>query len=314
MIEAQKGKVHIWVEKNRYAPDCCVAISFDTKVNGCCLSKLKSSGACDCFPSGSEETCLCYAMFLAVQETLCGSPLAVKKSKVSSVQCGVADGSFVISWCTKGNLSSVRKTVGMAFKKLTPSKYFTPYSHCVRLSGGQPTRETFNHCAAKLNSAMSSAMHIGVCGAINTDKKKLEEALDVMESKFDPSAVEGKKAEPKGHKPCDHSSMTEIRCKGWPLFVTKDYIESKMPGRNIQACGSYLLLNIKPAQWSTATKKLKDMAGDYVKQKYTKLGDDLGPVLGYMMLRDAVCAVQDVKPAARGVSGSQLEKAIKDSL
>lgn len=170
MLESKKGKVSLFVHRTKLAGDVAVCVDINLKVNGCCLNKLQCGWCCDAHPSGEEVTCVAYSMWLNVNNALCGDPLAVKGSKVSSTKCGGHNGRFFISWQTKGSLSGVRKSLGLAVKALTPGKLYSTYSQVVRSIGSSPNRANFNWAAQEVLSAVNSGVLCGVVGNITLGK------------------------------------------------------------------------------------------------------------------------------------------------
>lgn len=316
MLEEKKGSVSAYIQPTKLVGDCGVSVSFKAKANGCCVCKLKACSMCNCFPAGSEEACLCYAMYIVVQDALCGSPAATAKSKVSKVECGTNGGDFSIAWRVKGTVSAVRKSLGIALKCLNPGKLYSIYVQCVKAAGGKPNREAFNYVAAELAASLKDGVQVGVIGNIKADSAKLKAMLDVVSGKLSVGAIDGKKVKPSDHTACDHSAYAELKTDGWQAFVAKDYIDAKVRGLNVLLCDRYLLVHTKASQWDTLAKKVKKYVKDYVAAKYMRVNkDDLPAVLGYMMLSDAAVGSGDIKSMLKsGLTAASVEKAITDVL
>lgn len=326
MLEGKKDNLSLFIDSTPLVGDVAVCICIKTKLNSCCLNKLLGSCGCNCFPAGSEEACLCYSIYLHVRNVLCGNPLAASKSKVADVQCGVNNGSFFLCWKVKGNGSVVRKSLGIALKALDPAKMYSGYSFCVKEAGGSADREAFNHVADEMIKSINSHVHCGVVGNIklektdpNTKKKvpaiDIHAMLEVLQKKINVSKVDGKKSKPSDHKPCDHSECVELKSNGINAFIIKDFISAKIRGLNPVICDQYVLLNIIPSKWNTAANKIKAQVKDYAQQKYSKLGDNLSGVLGYLMLASASVSCQDVQHMLKsGIKGSDVEKALNNVL
>lgn len=298
MLEGKKGGVSVLIAPTNAVGDVAVSLSFDLAVDGCALARL--NGGCDChskcFPQGSEEAAVCFALFAAVEQTLCGDPLAVKKTKVGSVHCGAHNGSFFMNWKVKGNVSSVRKSLGMALHVLNPEKMFSAYQRYVRILGGSPDRDTFNHVADEVAKAAKN-VQVVVVGNIKATKEKLDQMLDVISKKHDVQSVSGSKKKPSGHVPCDHNLHTELKSAGWATAVLSDYIQYRVRGLIPLVCNKTLLLPVKPTQWDTIAKKIKKGVKDYANAKYGKVGEALPAIFSYLAVSSAQLGAADVKSA-----------------
>jgi hypothetical protein len=318
MLEGKAGGLSLFIAPTKLVGDVAVSMCFPMTVNGCALSKLGACGqncGSNCFPAGSEEACLCYALYMMVNQVLCGDPVAVSKSKVGAVGCGAHNGMFFINWKTKGTASAVRKSIGLALRVLNPAKMFPVYSRCMREIGGVPKKETFAHVAAAAAAGVKSDLVVGVVGNIKADKAKLDAMLDVLKKKHVVSAVEGSKSKPADHTPCDHSNHTEVKTNGWSSAVLSDYLRFKVRGLNPMLNDKFLLLPIKDSQWSTLAKKIKPGVKEYVAAKYTKVGDDLPEVFGYLTISsNALCACSVRTMIHSKLNASAVEAAITKSL
>lgn len=325
MLEAKKDNLSLYVERTSLVGDVAVSISFDAKANSCCLMKLQSGCGCECFPEGSEECCVCYALFLAVRQSLSGDPVATAKSKVCDVACGLNDGEFSISWRVKGTGSAVRKSLGIALKCLAPSKMYSGYSQCIKVAGGKPNRDHFNYAANSIHQGIKKGVHCGVVGNIRTHKndpntKKEIEALDlnemlkVLNGKLPDDKPEGGKAN-KEHVKCDHSNMAHVKVAGVDAVFLKDYIQHKLKAVIPVICDDTVHIPVKASVWETASKKLKGGHKDYVELKYGRVKNDLGAVLGYRMLATAEAGVMSVHKMLKSkITSSDVEKALSKSL
>jgi hypothetical protein len=326
MIEGKKSNLSIFVERTPLVGDVSVMLSFKVKLNTCCLNKLKGSCSCTCFPEGSEQACVCYAMYLDVKNALCGSPLEASKSKVGDVNCGAHNGAFFISWQVKGTGSSVRKSLGMALKHMAPGKLYAGYSNCVREAKGSVHRECFNYVADEINKSINDNVHIGVVGNIRLVKKDpetkkevaaldLNDMLNVLHKKLVLSKVDGAKHQPKDHSPCNHDEKTEVKVSGWAALAVKDYMSVKVKGLNPIICDKYILLPIKSSRWDTLSAKIKGYVKDYVHQKHAKLKDQLPAVMAYVALASASISCSDAQQMIKNkITASDVERAINSAL
>jgi hypothetical protein len=301
-------------------------------VNGCTLSKLSTGGSScgsNCFPPNSEEACLCFALYTTVNQALCGDPLAVSKTKVGSVKCGSHNGMFFINYNTKGTVSAVRKSIGMALKVLDPAKMNSAYSRLVKECGSSPSKESFAHVASAAASGIKSDLCITIVGNINFyktvkdgsnskkvyDKAKFDGMMDVLSKKRNVTAVTGSKSKPSDHTPCDHSLHTEVKTSGWSTAVLVDFIRYKLKGLVPVINDKYILVAVKPSVWDTASKKLKPSVKDYISAKFTRVGDSLPEVFGYLASASCTLGAHDIKSLINSkVSASSLESAITKAL
>jgi hypothetical protein len=305
MIEAKNGNVFLFAERTASVGDVAVCICVKTSLSSCALHKL--NGNCHCcahFVNGSEESALCFSMYLLVKDALSGSPLAVEKSKVGDVRCGYSNGSFYISWNVKGTGSAVRKSLGMAFKQLSPAKLFPVYSQCIKLLGGKAHKEEFLYVADKLTKEINSGLHCGIVGNIrltkvDSNKKEvpaldLRDMLSVLVKKLSPAVVSGSKKSPNDHEKCEHGDTAEVKVSGWQSFVLSEYIKSKAKGCSVIACDKHLWVNMPQSKWDTLSAKLKDSAKDYAERIYGHVKKDLPALIGYFALTSGNLGCHDV--------------------
>ncbi len=317
MIETKKGGISLFLESTKLVGDVSVGICFPISCNGCAFNKLCGQAGCSsqCFPQGSEEAALAHALASAVRQVLCGDPLAVLKTKVGAVECVAHNGHLGLSWKVKGTGSAIRKSLGLAIKVLDPAKMFPAYSRCVKQLGGSVDKETFNYVADAAAKAIKSNLTVGIVGNAKLDKGKLDALLEIVAKKHGPSDTKGAKTKPSGHTDCDHSSLTEIKVTGWSSAILADYIRSKVKGLDPILCDKYLILPIKPAQWTTLSAKLKKGVKDFAQAKYSKVGANLPAVFGYLTLSSGNLCSDDVRSAINNkLSTASIESAILKGL
>jgi hypothetical protein len=305
MLEGKKGHVSFYVAPTKAVPDCAVSICFPLEINGCAFARLLNGCSCgtECFPHKSEEACLAYSLFINVKQALCGDPTAMFKSKVSYVKCGAHNGMFYINWNTKGTTSAVRKSIGIACKSLNPARVNPIYTRVVRELGGQYKKETFAYVADSISKSMKD-LTIGIIGNIKMDKEKFDDMMETISKKISTDATFSDKVKPANHTECDHSSCTELKVSGWASSAVVDYLQFKVKGITPTVCDKTILLNMKPAVWETLSKKLKDGVSDFVKAKYSRLGDNLGAVFGYLILSNGSACASDAKQALKSTEDS----------
>jgi hypothetical protein len=315
MLESKKGSISLSVTRCPLVGDAAVSLSFKAAVNSCALNRLVHGWDCNCLPSGAEEACVCYAQFLVIQDVLCGSPLATSKSKVGSVKCVANDGIFSVCWTVKGTGSAVRKSIGMALKTLSPGKYYSVYQKCIKDIGGKAVREEFNSAADEICKAVKNEVTCCVVGNIKTTKEHVDAMVEVLSNKLVVAAVDGAKKKPSNHVACDHSELTELKTSGWHAYVVKEYIMAKARGAQVHVFDKYLTINANAKQWESLAAKLKKPLKDYVAQKFTKVGDELANVLGYLIIANGSAGAGEVKSLLKnGVKASDVESAINKVL
>lgn len=318
MLEGKAGGLTVYIAPTKLVGNVAVSMCFPMHVNGCALAKMGAGGqdcGSTCFPSGTEEAAVCYSLYLMINQVLCGDPLAISKSKVSSVTCCGHNGLFSINWNVKGTVSAVRKSVGLALRVLNPAKMYPVYCRVLREVGGVPKKESFAYVASEAASAVKSSLTVGVVGNINVDKDKLDGMLEVLKKKHSVAAVEGSKSKPTDHTDCEHTNYAEVKTTGWASAAVSDYLRFKVRGLNPTLCDKYLLLPMKQSAYETLAKKAKDGVKAYVAAKYTKLGDNLGVVFGYMTLSSGMLCACDVKSMINAkLTASTVEGAINKAL
>lgn len=317
MLEGKKGGLTLSVETTKKVGDVAISLCFELDCNGCAFQNLCGHASCMSgkFPKGSEEAALGYSLGLAVRQALCGDPLAVSKTKVGAVEAVAHNGMLSVNWKVKGTGSAVRKSIGIALKALDPAKMYPAYSRCVKQLGGSVDKDAFTYVADAAARAIKADLHCLVVGNINMDKNKLEDMLEVLAKKHDPTMPKGPKSKPTDHAACDHSNHAEVAASGWASAVVSDYIRAKVRGLEPTLCNKTLLLPIKPAQWDTLAGKLKKGVKDFVSAKYTKVGDDLPAVFGYLTLSSGQLCGSDVRSAINNkLSSDSIASAISKSL
>ncbi len=317
MIEGKKNNIEFFMAKTSAVGDAAVCLGFDADVNGCCLNKLKGACSCNCYPSASEEACVCFALYLTVQNKLCGTPQATTKSKVGSVECGTNNGQFFMCWNVKNNASAVRKSLGLALSCLSPGKQYSTYVQCVRAVSPdpkkyKPVREEFNYVADQIARSIKKQVVCGAVGNLSVNKitsEKLDELVAVLANKFACADVDGTKKKPTDHLECDHKEFTELKVKSWQQFAVHQFLNDKLKGTAISP-GSSLMVSMHKDQFETKAKKLKSSVKDF-SAKYNNAAE----VFVYGAFSNAGVSARDVKSLVKsGLSAADVEKAIGSAL
>lgn len=317
MLSASKGPLNIWASATKAVPDVTVAISFDFSLDGCVLRNL-SGGSCNCFPKGAEEAVLAYCLHQHINEVLSGDPAAFAKSKVAAVRCVCHNGMLSFSWNTKGTVSGVRKSLGIALKNLAPQKMYSIYSRVMKdyeskcNHKGSASREVFTQVAADMAAGMKN-INIGIVGNIRVDKAALEGMLDVLVGKYEVPQVSGNKEKPSGHNACEHQGV-EVKITGWQSFVFADFVQSRLKGIAITVCDKQLLLGIKQSVWDTQVTHMKPKVAEFVKLKYGKIASGLGEIVAYIALSNGALCGPDAKAMINSLTIESAKAAINKGL
>ena len=319
MLSTSKGPINLWACPTKAVPDTAVVISFDFSVNGCVLRDLCAGGcACACYPKGTEESVLAFSLLTHINEVLSGDPAAFAKSKVATVRGVGHNGMFALSWNTKGTVSGVRKSIGIALKNLAPQKLFPIYSRvmkeCEARAGhkGSASREVFTAVAADMISNMKN-INIGIIGNIKLDKDSLADMLDVLVNKYEVPQISGDKEKPSGHKDCEHSGV-DVAISGWQSFVFADFLKSKLRGLSVTICNKSLELGIKKSQWDTQASNLKPKVAEFVKLKYGKIKEGLGEIVAYIAVTNGELCGPDAKTMINALTLESAKAAINKGL
>jgi DNA-directed RNA polymerase subunit F len=296
-----KGKgLTITVYNLKLTSDVIIAVSCKLAGNDCVFNKLK----CDANSHLSEEkthtseiesTIVGYAIYLAVNQFLCGDAFAMQKSKVSGVGCSLKNDVLTLTWKVKGTTSAVRKSLGMCLKTLDPSKVFSIYSGCAKQLGITPNRDHFNYVADLLLKSIKDDLNVIIIGATKISKDDLSKIHEIVIKKRTTNSIDGKKTKPDTGTKCDHSENGEVKINGWGSAVLSEYISSKQKGLEPSSCCGKLVVPIKEAQWKTLASKLKNDIQTYVETRYAKLGDDLPGILCYLHLSQEYISGLDAK-------------------
>lgn len=316
MFESKKNGINICVKQTKSVQDVAVCMSFKLSISSAAVSKIHGLDNHECVPVDTEIAFIAVSLHREIENKLFGDPLSAKKSKVSSINFGLSNGYVCYSWTTKGTVSNVRKTLGLAIKALKPSNLKAIYKFNCKKYGLKPKDEQFNYAAKKLLDGIKSGVDCLVVGNIKIDNKKLKALIDTVAKKLDVGDVKGKGLANKEVSECK-SENTCLKISGWQSFVTKYYILSKKKNIMPVICGKCVCLPIKQTSYDILKKKLKSDLPKFMDQKYKKLGSDIGPIVAYLAIANADLGAVDAKKiAVLGDSKAltDIKKAISDSL
>ncbi len=334
MIQGSENGINLFIQRTPLVGDVVVSLCFSAGCSSCTLNRLynRALSSCSntvklesnecltkeaCFPAGSEESCVCYSVFLIVRDALCGTPLATSKSKVGSVSCGYNNGNFIISWNTKATGSAIRKSLGIAMKNINPVKCYSTYDQCIKSLGKSSNRSNFEYVACQIATNIKKNLSVCAVGNIKIEGKKkilIDDALSVLSKKL--SVVAASKGEkPKEHIPCTHNSFAELKCTGLSTFITRDYISSKFKGVPILISDNGLTLMVNKKKYESISIKLKNDADEFIKNKYERVGKELGNIVSYIALSNSAVACCDLKNVlSEGLTAEVAKKMLKTCL
>jgi hypothetical protein len=316
MLEIKKSGLTLYAMGIPKIPECAVSISFPATLDGCAFSQLMTGrkictkGGAN--PPGTEEACMCYALFLTVKNALCGTALAAFKNRVNRVTCGMSGGQFFINWTTKGNASAVRKTLNVAIKALNPARMNSAYSAQIAALCS-PNKASFGYVADQVARAIKSSLHIGIIGGIKIDREKLGEIQEAVENKFAAEAPDADKVKPSGHTPCDHSSVLEIEATGWHAALLASYISFKIPGATCRIHDSYVTLPIDPKKYPALAAKLAGGIDNFI-TTVKKLGDVAAPIFAYAAVANGQLGAHAAQAAIKQYNAASVASALKQML
>ena len=308
-METKKKNVGVYFMGSRKVPDVSIVLSTKFYAGGLCLSILQGNGNCepckDCFHAS-----LCYALYECARDKVMGGPLDLARSRVSNIKCGSVGGDFVLSWNTAPTLSAIRKSLVWVVSCLTPSKMYSKYSDNCKVMGVKPDKAEFNKLADDLGKALKSSIKIAVVGKARLDKAKLQTLADKVAEKFPEQKADNpkKSLSVKGDHKINYPHWSS---KGLSAALAVQYIQAKSNGMNVELAGNKIC--VFSNSWESKKKALKPRVDDYVKQKFVKLGKELGGVLAYLLATQCL-GTADVVKAASKLSAGDAVKLIKQEL
>ena len=324
MLEEKKDNLTLFVQSTTSGSGVACGVSFKIKLDGCALSRLKNPGCADCFSSGAEEACVCYALYLLAKNKLCGDASSTKKSKVGSISCSHHNGAFLISWNVKSTAAAIRISFMTVLSCLLPSKVYPIYATLIKSLGGKPDKETYAYVASDVAKSIKDSITCCVVGAIKTVKKvdgkdvkiDLKPMLLKLHNKINVESPSGTKTKPSNHVACNHKHTVYIKATGWQAVAAQEYIAIRMPGTNSHICSDGIMLYMPEAQWETARKKLKAFIKTYVDAKYNKIAvGEVSSTMAFNALSNASLSTYDVlKLLKENITTSQVSTAINSIL
>jgi hypothetical protein len=316
-MEVKQKQVSIFVDSNRRVSNIVVALSFPfAGVSPIYFKKNRQTA----LENGLEEASLAMALFDHIKEKLIGSPLEQNKTRVTSVEMAFIDGNFTIYWQTSPTGSSLRKTLSVVFKCLTPDKLFPKYTQNIRFFTGKPVnKDEFYYCVKKMASGIKDKIDVSVIGKINMTKEKLQDLLSGIVKNIPVYKSSSSGSAPEKRKPDNSESdkLTTIKTNPTIQTILYNYIKLYLHNVPIEFVNDKMVIDMPATNWETGKKKLndKERITAYVQQKYGKLGNDLPINLAYLstLIRSAD-AVGVSKIAKKKLTISEIVSSIQQLL
>ncbi len=304
-MEAKKKNVSVYFMQSRKVPDAAVVLSIKFNAGGLCLTGLKGNKPCAVACKGCCHAALCYAVYECARDKVMGSPLELSRSRVSNIKCNSIGNDFVLSWNTAPTLSAIRKSLVLAASCLVPGKLYAKYADNAKLMGVKPDRAEFNKLADDMGKAIKKSVSIAVIGKGKLTKEKVQ----ALASKVADKLPSQKSDSPKKGLSVKGEHKTEYPCwvaKGLGAALAVEYIQAKSNGMNVELAGDKICVYSK--SWESKKKALKSRVGDYVNQKFKKLGVHLGGVLAYLIATQCHGSADIVKAASKMKVGEAAAK------
>lgn len=304
-----------------------VALSFKVALAHCVFARLQGQNYAEGAPKGTEAACLAFALWLRVNNALCGDPIAAKKSKVGSTVCGAHNGHFTISWEVKGTLSAARKSLKTALMNLKPAAVSGTYGNCMRSIGLQIKKDAFNAAVKQFVTAISGGVSCWVTGNIKvadgkkTNKEtgavtivraqtKADDVVKVLAKALSPGAAKSPQKAGEEISKCDLGPRTRIAVSGWSAWVLADYIKSKLQGVQVVIADDGVVTGLKASQLA----KLKKGVDAFIASKHGKIpAPALGGVLAYLASSSASLGYPDIVALSK-VSVAEIKSALHKNL
>lgn len=280
-MDKKIGSTRVYLVNDKSLPNTSITLGFKYTCNWFVLQKLKRGQPCSCLELAyaSENTCVAYSIYEIIKEKLMGSPLEQSKSKISTMDCNYQNGEFIITFNCLNNIPAVRKILTVAVSKITPHKYYSKYSHNVKLLNGNPFKGEFIYSC---NELKGSSLQIFIIGKFNIDGDKFTDMVKKVNDKY--SAITESKGGEKPHSLSKYQGKTDYptnKAEGYVAVFVKDFIKNEFGLPAVPNSGEVIVYNKK---WNVTSKKVSDASvKKYTAQKYSKLKDKFIPIMLYMI-------------------------------
>jgi hypothetical protein len=285
-MEKTKGNVSAFLVNDKSLPNASVMVSFKSQCNWFVLQKLMRGQPCSCLELAfaSENTAIAYSIYEVIKEKLIGSPLEQSKSKVSSMTCDYQNGEFVMTMSCPNNIPTVKKNLLLVASKITPQKYYTKYSHNIKLLNGKPFKNEFLYSSDLLKDMK---LNVFIIGKFNVTGEKFGDIVNKTNAKFAkiPANIGGEKPRSLGRSLGKTSYPFNI-ANGYKAVFVRDFIKSETGLPAVLNSGKVIVYNKK---WDVSSKMISESeVKRYVDQKYAKLKDKFIPMVLYMVASECL--------------------------
>jgi hypothetical protein len=312
IMEKIKDPITAFLVSDKSLPNASVVLSFKYQCNWFVLQKLLRGQPCLCLDLAyaSENTCVAYSIYEIIKDKLMGSPLEQSKSKVSMMTCNYQNGEFIMSFSCPNSLSIIKKNIIIIISKITPHKYYTKYSHNIKLLNGKPFKNEFLYCSNLLNTIK---INIFIIGKFNITDDKFTELVEKASEKFI------KPIQQNGDKPISltkNQGRTDYitnKADGYKSVFVRDFIKSETGLPVVIHSGEVIVYN---KTWYITSKKITENAiKKYSEQKYVKLKDKFIPMTLYIVATECLLDIPNmIKMYKDNPSPSVVAEYIKKSL
>jgi hypothetical protein len=285
-MEITKGSVSAFLVNNKLLPNASVVVSFKSQCNWFVLQKLMRGQPCSCLELAfaSENTAIAYSIYEVIKEKLIGSPLEQSKSNVSSMTCDYQNGEFVMTMSCPNNITTIKKNMLLVASKIAPQKYYTKYSHNIKLLNGKPFKNEFLYSSDLLKDMK---LNIFIIGKFNITDEKFGDIVNNTNAKFAkiPAQVGGEKPRSLG-KSLGVTSYPMNTADGYKAVFVRDFIKSETGLPVVLNSGKVIVYNKK---WNVTSNNISEsVVNNHADQKYAKLKDRFIPVTLFMIAMECL--------------------------
>jgi hypothetical protein len=290
-MEKTKGHVSVFLVNNKSLPNTSVVLGFKYQCNWFVLQKLMRGQPCSCLELAyaSENTCVAYSIYEVIREKLMGSLLEQSKSKISAMTCNYQNGEFIMMFSCPNNLPTVKKNLLNMVSKITPHKYYTKYSHNIKLLNGNPCKKEFLYCSDLMKTV---ALNVFVIGKFNITDDKFADIVEKTSDKYiKPVAQTGDR--PRSlDKNQGRTDFPTNKADGYKAVFVRDFIRSEYGLPVVIHSGEVIVYNKK---WTvTSIKITEEGVKKYSDQKYAKLNDNFIPMTLYVAATECILDVANM--------------------
>lgn len=312
-MDKKIGSTRVYLVNDKSLPNTSITLGFKYRCNWFVLQKLKRGQPCSCLELAyaSENTCVAYSIYEIIKEKLMGSPLEQSKSKISTMDCNYQNEEFIITFNCLNNIPTIQKILTIAVSKITPHKYYSKYSHNIKLLNGKPFKNEFIYSCNELKGIL---LQIFITGKFNINDNKFVDIVKRINDKYQ-IITESNQGE-KPHSLSKNQGKTDYpinKAEGYMAVFVKDFIKNEFGLPAVPNSGEVIVYNKK---WNVTSKKISDESvKKYVAQKYAKLKDKFIPIMLYMISSECVLDVSNlIKLHKDNPSPNVIASNIKNSL